>query len=638
MEERKKNNLYTKNSIESLDPLTFTRLKPGVYAGDTTYSTQLLIEILSNAIDEFRLGHGNQIDISIDKNNVISVRDYGQGFIPNSYRDDGKTILEAAFSVLNTSGKYREDGTYEGTSLGSFGIGSKITTFLSHWLQVCTCRDGEQEHIFFKEGVFEKRTSAKVDKKIPSGTLVEWLPSEEFFTHPEVEINKIKNLCETITALCPGLTINLTYLDEKTVYVSSKGINDLVDKAVKDKELIKNRFNMQFAQGKNKMDMVLTYTSMYASTFIPYVNTGLTESGPHITQVKSLLTKEFNKFFREKKWLKEKDENLTGEDIQEGIYVIFNLTAPNVAYNAQVKTTVVKLDMTPFTSAIADNLQYWLASNEKEIKTIFDKAVVARKAREAAKKARDAAREQKKKKEKAVKFDSKLADCWGRDRKKCEIYVTEGDSASGNLKEARNAETQAVLPVRGKILNVRKASLDKIQKNAEIMTMIEAFGLKVDMKTMRLTYDPKDLRYGKIIIESDADVDGSHIKNLFYTFIWTFCPELILDGYVYGGVPPLYKITEGKDNYLYLKNDEALEAYRAKNRNKKYIVNRLKGLGELSAEETEILVDPEQRIIQQITVEDVEKANRLFDDLMGEAVIPRKNFIKTHAKEATYND
>ena len=638
MEERKKNNLYTKNSIESLDPLTFTRLKPGVYAGDTTYSTQLLIEILSNAIDEFRLGHGNQIDISIDKNNVISVRDYGQGFIPNSYRDDGKTILEAAFSVLNTSGKYREDGTYEGTSLGSFGIGSKITTFLSHWLQVCTCRDGEQEHIFFKEGVFEKRTSAKVDKKIPSGTLVEWLPSEEFFTHPEVEINKIKNLCETITALCPGLTINLTYLDEKTVYVSSKGINDLVDKAVKDKELIKNRFNMQFAQGKNKMDMVLTYTSMYASTFIPYVNTGLTESGPHITQVKSLLTKEFNKFFREKKWLKEKDENLTGEDIQEGIYVIFNLTAPNVAYNAQVKTTVVKLDMTPFTSAIADNLQYWLASNEKEIKTIFDKAAAARKAREAAKKARDVAREQKKKKEKAVKFDSKLADCWGRDRKKCEIYVTEGDSASGNLKEARNAETQAVLPVRGKILNVRKASLDKIQKNAEIMTMIEAFGLKVDMKTMRLTYDPKDLRYGKIIIESDADVDGSHIKNLFYTFIWTFCPELILDGYVYGGVPPLYKITEGKDNYLYLKNDEALESYRTKNRNKKYTVNRLKGLGELSAEETEILVDPEQRIIQQITVEDVEKANRLFDDLMGEAVIPRKNFIKAHAKEATYEN
>ena len=496
------NNLYTKDSIESLSPLEFTRLRPQVYAGDCTYSTQLLVEILSNSIDEFRLGHGNQIDICIN-GDIVLVKDYGQGFIPNSFRDDGKTILEAAFSVLNTSGKYREDGTYEGTSLGSFGIGSKITTFLSHWLTVSTFRDGKSETIEFKEGVFSSR---QINEKSPNptGTFVKWQPSEEFFTHTEVEINKVKNLCETITALCPGLTINLNNNGEKLTYFSSKGIDDLVDKAVANKELINNRFNLQFAQGKNKIDMVFTYTSMYSSTIIPYVNTGLTESGPHISQIKTIITREFNKFFKEKKWLKEKEENLTGDDIQEGLYVVFNITAPNVGYDAQVKSRITKIDMTPFTGAIAENIQYWLANNEKEIKTIFDKAAAARKAREAAKKARDAAREQKKKKEKAVKFDSKLADCWGRDRKKCEIYVTEGDSASGNLKEARNAETQAVLPVRGKILNVRKASLDKIQKNAEIMTMIEAFGLKVDMKTMRLTYDPKDLRYGKIIIESDA--------------------------------------------------------------------------------------------------------------------------------------
>ena len=638
MAERKKNNLYTKDSIESLSPLEFTRLRPQVYAGDCTYSTQLLVEIVSNAIDEFRLGHGNQIDVKI-QGDVVSVQDYGQGFIPGNFRDDGKSILEAAFSVLNTSGKYREDGTYEGTSLGSFGIGSKITTFLSHWLNVETYRNTEAERVRFVEGVFKDRDLYHATKDQPvNGTFVMWKPSEEFFTHTEVEINKVRDLFKTISCLCPGLTINLDYNGKKETYFSTNGINDLVDEAVKDTELINNRFSMNFAEGKNKLDMILTYASNYSSTIIPYVNTGLTESGPHITQIKTVITREFNKFFKDKKWLKEKDSNLTGDDIQEGLYVVFNITAPNVGYDAQVKSRITKIDITPFTSAIADNLQYWLASNEKEIKTIFDKAAAARKAREAAKKARDAAREQKKKKEKAVKFDSKLADCWGRDRKKCEIYVTEGDSASGNLKEARNAETQAVLPVRGKILNVRKATLDKIQKNAEIMTMIEAFGLKVDMKTMRLTYDPKDLRYGKIIIESDADVDGSHIKNLFYTFIWTFCPELILDGYVYGGVPPLYKITEGKDNYLYLKNDEALESYRAKNRNKKYTVNRLKGLGELSAEETEILVDPEQRIIQQITVEDVEKANRLFDDLMGEAVIPRKNFIKVHAKEATYEN
>ena len=626
--------LYTKDSIESLSPLEFTRLRPQVYAGDCTYSTQLLIEIISNAVDEFRLGHGNQIDVEIDKD-IISVRDYGQGFIPNSFREDGKTILEAAFSVLNTSGKYREDGTYEGTSLGSFGIGSKITTFLSHWLEVSTFRDNSFETILFKEGVFNKRAGGNTNFK--SGTIVKWQPSEEFFTHTEVEINKIKDLFKTISCLCPGLTINLNYNGKEEKFFSIHGINDLVDEAVKDTELINNRFSMNFSEGKNKLDIVLTYASNYSSIIVPYVNTGLTESGPHITQIKTVITREFNKFFKEKKWLKEKDTNLTGDDIQEGMYVVFNITAPNVGYDAQVKSRITKIDMTPFSAALAENISNWLNNNEKEIKIIFDKAAAARKAREAAKKAREAVREQKKKKEKVVKFDSKLADCWSKDRSKCEIYITEGDSASGNLKEARNAEFQAILPVRGKILNVRKANLEKIQKNAEIMTMIEAFGLKVDMKTMRLTYDPTDLRYGKIIIESDADVDGSHIKNLFYTFIWTFCPQLILDGYVYGGVPPLYKITEGKDTYIYLKNDEALDDYRKKHTGKKYQVNRLKGLGELSAEETEILTDPNQRIINQITVDDIKLTDLLFDNLMGDAVEPRKRYIKAHSQEATYD-
>ena len=505
MQIKKDKTLYDENSIESLTPLEFTRLRPFVYCGDTTYSTQLLVEILSNSIDEYRLGHGSEINILISDNNTICVKDNGQGFIPNTFRDDGKTILEAAFSVLNTSGKYREDGTYEGTSLGSFGIGSKLACFLSHWLNVTTYRDGQYESIKFKEGLFDSREVGKITSGMPShGTEVIWNPSEEFFTHPEVEETKVRTLCETITALCSGLTINIYKNGSHVTYYSEHGINDLVDVAVANKELIKNRFNMQFVDGKNKMDMVFTYTSMYSSTIVPYVNTGLTESGPHITQVKTIITREFNKFFKEKKWLKEKDENLTGDDIQEGLYVVFNITAPNVAYDAQVKSRITKLDMIPFTGAIAENIQYWLINNEKEIKSIFDKAAAARKAREAAKKARDAARDQKKKKEKAVKFDSKLADCWSKDRTKCEIYVTEGDSASGNLKEARDAEFQAILPVRGKILNVRKASLDKIQKNAEIMTMIEAFGLRVDIKTMKLTYDPKELRYGKIIIESDA--------------------------------------------------------------------------------------------------------------------------------------
>ena len=636
--------LYTEESIESLSPLEFTRLRPQVYAGDCTYSTQLLVEIISNAVDEYRLGHGNKIDVTIDKD-IITVQDYGQGFIPNSFREDGKTILEAAFSVLNTSGKYREDGTYEGTSLGSFGIGSKITTFLSHWLQVTTNRNGLAEQISFKEGVFYSRQVMKIPKDI-HGTTVSWQPSEEFFTHTKVELNKIKDLFETITCLCPGLTIVLNFDGRLTQYYSRNGINDLVDKAVNrksdeihgEKELISNRFLMNFSEGKNKFDMVLTYASGYSSTIVPYVNTGLTEAGPHITQIKTVITREFNKFFKEKKWLKEKDANLTGDDIQEGMYVVFNITAPNVGYDAQVKSRITKIDMSPFTSALTTNLNIWLNNNEKEVKNIFEKAAAARKARDAAKKARDKAREQNKKKQKALKFDSKLADCWSKDRMKCEIYVTEGDSASGNLKLARNNEFVAVMPVRGKILNVRKATLDKIQKNAEIMTMIDAFGLTVDMKTMKLTYNKEDLRYGKIIIESDADTDGAHIKNLFYTFIWTFCPELILDGYVYAGVPPLYKITEGKDTYIYLKNDAELEEYRTSHKGKKYLVNRLKGLGQMSPDETSILVDPDQRIIKQVTVEDIAAANKLFDDLMGTQILPRKRFIQQHSQEATYGN
>ena len=628
------NKLYNKDSIESLSPLEFTRLRPGVYAGDTTYSTQLLVEIISNAVDEYRLGHGDKIEVTIDKDKV-TVRDYGQGFLVNEIREDGKTVLEAAFSVLNTSGKYREDGTYEGTSLGSFGIGSKITNYLSHWLKVVTFRDGKYEQVEFEEGEFKKRS---VDKQIggpQTGTLVEWQPSEKFFTHTEVEIEKIKKLFKTITALCQGLTIFLQVIGEKNyIYTAKNGLNDLVDEAVEDKEIIKNRFEMKFEEGKNKMDMILTYTSNYSLNLIPYVNTGLTEKGPHISQVKTIITREMNKFFKEKKWLKSSEDNLSGDDLQEGMYIIFNITAPNVAYDAQVKSTVTKIDMTPFTQAIANSLQYWLTNNEKEIKIIADKAISARKAREAAKKAREKVRENNKKKEKVLKFDSKLADCYGKDRTKCEIYVTEGDSASGNLKTARDNEFQAVMPVRGKILNTQKATLDKIQKNAEIMTMINAFGLKIDSKSMKVTYDPEDLRYGKIIIMSDADVDGAHIKNLFYTFIWNFCPDLIKDGYIYAGVPPLYKLTIGKE-YKYIKNDEELEKWKKENPNKKFELNRMKGLGEMSVEETEeTLTSSTGRILKQITVEDVTVADKLFEDLMGTGISARKEYIKNHSEEA----
>ena len=506
-------NLYDEKSIESLSPLEFTRLRPGVYAGDTTYSTQLLVEIFSNAVDEYRLGHGSQIDVVINKDE-ITVKDYGQGFIPNSFREDGKTILEAAFSVLNTSGKYREDGTYEGTSLGSFGIGSKITTFLSHWLIVETHRDYKYEKIVFNEGIFEERVTGPWSKE--NGTWVTWKPSEEFFKNTTVEIGAIKALFKTVAALCPGLTINLDDNGTKTTYHSQYGLNDLVDDAVNGKEIIKNRLSVNSVENKYKLDLVMTYTSNYSSTIVPYVNTGLTETGPHITQLKTALTREMNKFFREKKWLKEKDENLTGDDIQEGMYMVFNYTAPSVSYDAQVKSRITAIDTKPAVTAFVEALNLWLEANEKEVKGIADKALNARKAREAAKKAREAIRGAGPKEKKAVlKLPSKLTDCWSKEREKCEIFIVEGDSAGGGMKEARNNEFQAILPVRGKILNCQKAALDKMMANAEVRDMIKAFGLDLDVKTGKVAYDKSKLRYGKIIISADADVSNTAYERLF---------------------------------------------------------------------------------------------------------------------------
>lgn len=633
------NKLYDEKSIQSLSPLEFTRLRPGVYCGSTEYATQPLIEIVSNAIDEFKAGHGNVIDVTIYKDNRCSVRDYAQGFIINSKREDGKTILQAAFDTLNTSGKFTDDGVYEGTALGLNGIGSKLTNFLSNWLIVKSCRDGKYEQITFKEGVFEKRETGSSKEQ---GTYVEWMPSKEFFTSNTVELGRIRELFDVLTCLCPGLTINLEIEGQKKeVYFSKNGLNDLVDKKVNDTELINNRMNMSFEEGKNKMDMVITYTSRYSLNMISYVNTGETDAGPHITQIKTILTREFNKFFKEKKWLKDKEANFSGDDLQEGLFVAFNITAPNISYDAQTKSRIVKIDMSPFTQSIVDGLQNWFTFNEKDIKLIFDKAAGARKAREAAKKARDAARNTnlKDKKKQLLNMPTKLVDCWGKNRLECELLIAEGDSAASGLVEGRTSEIHAVFPIRGKIIAAYKNSSEKIFANQEVVNLIKAIGLDLDPKTQKLIYDKKKLRYGKILLCADADPDGASIKNLLIEMFWWLCPELILNGHIYTTMPPLFRITTKKNEYIYLKDANELEEYKKKHQGEKYQINRNKGLGEQDASElAEALLNPETRNIAQIVVSDEKKAAILIDVLLGTSVPPRRAFLLAHEEEANVNE
>lgn len=624
--------LYNEKSIESLSPLEFTRLRPGVYCGDTSHSTQLLIEIVSNAVDEFRLGHGNRIEVSINKNGAIKVRDYGQGFLVNSMRKDGKTILEAAFSVLNTSGKYREDGTYEGTSLGSFGIGSKITTYLSHWLDVFTYRDGQSEFIHFEEGEFKSRDVKKSD--LPSGTCVEWLPSEEFFTDISVDINEIKKLFNVIVCLCPGLTITLE-LEETgnaAIFSSKNGLHDLVDQATDGKEILKNRLTTNFVDGKNKLDLVLTYTKDYSSTIVPYVNTGLTQNGPHITQIKTLITREMNKFFREKGWIKDKDENLSGEDCQEGMYLVFNITAPNVAYDAQVKTRVTKLDMKPFTQAVAEELQYWMTVNEKEVKQIADKALNARKAREAARKARDSARGLKQKKETGLRAKassgSKFIDCGNTGSKERNLIIVEGVSAASAVIEARDPKTDAIYLLRGKISSPLKTDISKLMSSTEVVDLSKHIGAGFGD-----SFDASKISYDKVIIATDADSDGEHIELELITLFFTYMRPLITSGKLYRAVTPLYIIRDGKKE-SYCWTEEEYQAWRKLG--KKGDVTRAKGLGELNAKDLKAVCFENQRY-KRITISDAKKAEELLNILMGSSAEARKQYIYNNADRLGFN-
>lgn len=558
-------NLYTKDSIQSLSPLEFVRLRPSVYCGSTEYSTQLLTELFANSTDEFQIGNAHTIIINSLPNYTYELSDDGQGILPNVLREDGKTIFEAVLGQLNTSGKYNVDGVYEGSSIGVNGIGLKLVTFLSHWVEGLTWRDGKYERIWFKEGEFEKRETGEwTEKNNIHGTKIIWQPNEEFFVHPEVESNKVKELIQSIVCLCQGLTVKFN----NETYFSSNGIDDLIDN--KD-EILKNRLRIKYQNGKHKLDLSLTYTNSYSSSIISYVNTGFTTSGPHITQIKTILTREMNKFFREKKWLKDKDENLSGDDCQEGLRLVFHLVTTNIGYDGQLKDRIVKLDMTPFTSVISEELQNWLNNNEKAVKVIADKAINARKAREAAKKAREAVRQPKEKGLKAkLALSTKFTDCISKNPRERNLLLVEGTSAASSAIEARNTRTDCIYQLRGKIISPLKTDVSKILQNQEMSDIIRVIGAGFGKD-----FDISKMNFNKIVITSDQDSDGFDIELLLLTFFYTYMRPLVEAGKLYRAVTPLYIIRQ-KDKEYYCYSDSELEEWKSSHSGR-YDLLRAKG-------------------------------------------------------------
>lgn len=638
-----KKNLYTEESIVSESPREFTRRVPSTYLGSAKRNQNLIKEVFANAADEHVIGHGDNIKIIIDtKKNFYSVEDCGQGFLVNAGIDqNGKTILQRSFDTINTSGKTTEDGVYRGTALGLNGIGAKITNWLSTSLHVKTYRDGEFEEIWFKDGLFDKRKVGKEDHA--SGTVVEWSPDPKFFKDNTPDIEYLKTYFEEISALCPKLMIELNYNGSEFIYHTPDGLNALMSTRVAGKELFSNRFIIERELGKDKLNICLTYTTDYSDNITAYVNLGHTDSGAHLSAMKTSFVKAVNKYASENNLLKKKDKNFSSNEISEGLNIIFNMTTTTAKYDAQNKSRIDDIDATIINNVMSGDFATWLSNNPSEAAIIIERALNSRKAREVAKKAKEKIRGVSKKNNSLfIDMPTKLADAYPKnkkDRSQCELYVCEGNSAASSITATRDASKIAVLPIRGKILNCMKASLDKVYANQEIADITRALGLDVDKDTGKLIYNPKKLRYNKIVIATDADADASSITMLLCTVFDWLCPELFTNGHIHKVYGALFKVTLPDNSYLLFSNDKEFNEWKEQNKDLKYKVARAKGLGEMTAEETfEQLVNEETRNLKMITTEDYEEFEKYLNIFEGADVTARKEYLEKYYEERESNN
>ena len=630
---------YNAENITVLEGLEAVRVRPGMYIGSVSTKglNHLIYEIVDNAVDEHLAGYCSEIHVYLEKDGSVTVEDNGRG-IPVDLHEKGISAERLVFTTLHAGGKF-DDSAYK-TSGGLHGVGSSVVNALSVWMKVRIRRGGHIYEDAYERGIptvdLQNGLLPVVGKTKDTGTSIRFMPDDEIFDHTVFKAEEVKNRLHETAYLNPALTI--CFEDrrgseaESITYHEPEGIVGFVKSINRNKDTVHEVIYVKGESDGITVEAAFQYVNEFHENVMGFCNNIFNaEGGTHLTGFKTIFTTVINSYARQLNILKEKDANFTGPDVRNGMTAVVSIKHPDPRFEGQTKTKLDNQDAAKVVSkVVGDEITRYFDRNLETLKSIIGCAEKAAKIRKTEEKAKTNMLTKQK-----FSFDSngKLANCESRDASKCEIFIVEGDSAGGSAKMARNRLYQAIMPIRGKILNVEKASIDKVLANAEIKTMINAFGCGFS-EGYGNDFDITKLRYDKIIIMADADVDGAHICTLLLTLFYRFMPELIMEGHVYIAMPPLYKVipARGKEEYLY--DDKALAKYR-KTHKSSFTLQRYKGLGEMDAQQLwETTLDPETRYLKRVEIDDSFLADRVTEKLMGTDVVPRKTFIYEHAEEA----